>query len=195
MTNQVKGAAILARRTFVSEEFGTGAWQKILDSLPEEDREILEGTILASTWHPFEFNDQLDRAIVKVLGDGAREIFEKIGRASAKQNLTGPHKAFMARRDPAWFLSATNRIYDFYYDTGHRTYESTGPTSGVMTTYDAEAVTETDCLTVIGWYKEALEMCGANQVEMVEETCRARGGEVCRYRISWVSGEPAENEN
>ncbi len=39
--------------------------------------------------------------------------------------------------------------------------------------------------TVIGWYKEALAMLGATGVVILEETCRARGGEACRYRVSW----------
>ncbi len=186
MTTKVKGAAILARRTFVSDEYGEGAWTKILDALPEEDQEALQSTMLTSTWHPFELNDRLDTAIAAVLGEGSREIFEKIGRTSARQNLAGPHRAFAARRDPAWFLSATDRIYGFYYDTGRRTYESTGATSGVITTYDAETFSETDCLTVIGWYKEALKMCGATEVEMTEDACRARGSAFCRYQISWT---------
>ncbi|MFQ5527309.1 MAG: TIGR02265 family protein [Thermoanaerobaculia bacterium] len=182
---KVKGAAILARQTFVRDEYGEGAWTKILQNMSAEDRAELEGTILASTWHPFEFNDRLDSAIVEVLGEGSKEIFESIGRASARQNLEGPHRAFAARRDPAWFLSATDRIYGFYYDKGYRTYEETGPNSGVITTFDAETFSQTDCLTVIGWYKEALLMCGASDVEMVEEACRANGDPVCRYRISW----------
>jgi hypothetical protein len=43
-----------------------------------------------------------------------------------------------------------------------------------------------DCLTFIGWYKEALKMCGAASVEVREEECRARGGALCRYRIRWT---------
>ncbi len=42
-----------------------------------------------------------------------------------------------------------------------------------------------DCRTVIGWYRKALEMCGAKGVRIVEVACRARGDEVCRYRVSW----------
>jgi hypothetical protein len=38
---------------------------------------------------------------------------------------------------------------------------------------------------VIGWYRRALEMCGATNVHITEDECRARGGAVCRYRISW----------
>jgi len=38
---------------------------------------------------------------------------------------------------------------------------------------------------VMGWYKKALNMCGARNVEIVEEVCRARGDECCRYMVSW----------
>ena len=75
-------------------------------------------------------------------------------------------------------------IYSFYYDTGRREWESTGVSSGVMTTYKAGTFSQAHCLTVIGWYKEALRMCGAKRVTMTEETCRAKGGPYCRYRVS-----------
>ena len=54
-----------------------------------------------------------------------------------------------------------------------------------MTTFQAETYSAEDCLTVIGWYKQALKMCGANDVEIIEDTCRARGGEFCRYLLRW----------
>jgi len=57
--------------------------------------------------------------------------------------------------------------------------------SGIMTTHDAETFSVPDCLTVVGWYRETLKMCGAKNVEMEEETCRAKGGPYCRYRVQW----------
>ena len=41
------------------------------------------------------------------------------------------------------------------------------------------------CLTVVGWYREAVRMCGVKDVSVVEEECRASGGAMCRYRVSW----------
>ena len=76
-------------------------------------------------------------------------------------------------------------IYKFYYDTGYREYEETGPNSGIMTTYEAETFSAVDCLTVIGWYKEGIKYCGAKSVTVVEEECRAKGGKCCRYRFEW----------
>ena len=37
----------------------------------------------------------------------------------------------------------------------------------------------------VSLYRKALEMCGAAGVRVVEEECRAKGGAVCRYAISW----------
>jgi len=185
MSIKVKGAVIRARKAFVVDEYSENAWKTVLEALPEEDRQILEGPLPATAWHDFEFNKRLDQAIVDVLGHGDTRIFEVIGAWSARVNLSGPHKAFIKHGDPAQLMAATRMIYDYYYDVGKRTWEPSGPTSGVMTTYDARTFSEPDCLTVIGWYKQALKMCRAKRIQVEETHCRARGDEFCRYEISW----------
>jgi len=182
---KVKGSVLLARRAFVERHFGAGAWERVLAALPAEDRAALRGMVLHVGWFPFRLGESLDATIVRVLGDGQASLFEQIGRTSARENLAGAHKSFLVPGDPQKFLAQTGEIYSFYYDTGRRSYQASGPTSGVMTTYDADAFSAPDCLTVIGWHKEALAQCGARDVRITEETCRARGGEYCRYRLEW----------
>ena len=82
-------------------------------------------------------------------------------------------------------MKKTDSIYKFYYDAGYREYKETGLCSGIMTTYDSETYSVPDCLTVIGWYKEALKMCGAKDIKAIEEECRAKGGSCCRYKFDW----------
>ncbi len=182
---QVRGSVLHARKTFVMEHFGPEAWNKVIQSLPSESGEVYKGIIISAGWYPFKVGEDLDKAIVEILGKGDPAIFETIGVQSARDNLSGAHQSFISKGKPHEFLAQANTIYKFYYDTGRRTYEKSGPTSGVMTTYDAETFSVPDCMTVIGWYKEGLRMCGAKNVEMVEETCRAKGGQFCRYRIQW----------
>jgi len=185
MSTKVKGAAILARRAFVQDELGEGGWERVLAVLPPEHRQPLAGMVLSTQWLPFELNDALDRAIVEVVGDGDRAVFKRIGARSAQENLGGPHRHFLTPGDPAAFMRRAERIYRFYYDVGRREFEPTSDSSGVMTTYEAETFSDTDCLTVIGWYEHALGLCGASSVEIVEEQCRAHGAPYCRYRVSW----------
>jgi hypothetical protein len=182
---EIKGLIFHSRKDFVIDNFGEDGWKSVVGSLSTEDQTLLDEIILTAKWYPFEVGERLDKAIVDKLGGGNDSIFMKIGAQSAQRSLTKVHKTFLTPGNPQAFMGKSNIIYKFYYDTGYREYKETGTKSGVVTTYEAETFSHPDCLTVIGWYEEALRMCGARNVSGVEEECRAKGGDVCRYRFSW----------
>ena len=181
---QIKGAILKARLGFVEQHWGREGLDRVLASLSDDDRGALR-TLLTVKWYPFALGERLDAAIVSVLGGGRSEVFERLGAASAEANLAGVHKQFLTPGRPHVFLGKAPQIYGFYYETGRRTYEQTGETSGVLTTYEADTFSAPDCLSVVGWYRRALELCGAHDVSVEEDECRARGGAVCRYRVRW----------
>jgi uncharacterized protein (TIGR02265 family) len=182
---QIKGSVLKSRVGFVDEHFGKEGRDRVMQALSDEDRKALS-TILTVKWYPLELGTRLDDAIVRTLGDGKPEFFEKLGAASADKNLGTVHKAFLTSGDPHGFLSRTPSIYAMYYEKGRREYQKTGEKSGVLTTFDAEVFSVPDCLTIVGWHKRALELCGASEVRVAEEECRALGAKVCRYRVSWA---------
>src|SRR4051794_30268956 len=142
--------------------------------LPDEDRAVWTGMVLAVSWYSFEMSQRLDVATAKVLGRGdARKAYVDMGRASADANLATVHKAYIRPGDPHHLLSCAPQIYKQYYDKGHRTYEQVSPTSGVLKTFEAESVTANDCLTVVGWYERAIELSGGKNVSIKETRCRA----------------------
>lgn len=183
-TIQIKGAVLKSRLALIEQMAPGKGLPAVLGRLSPQEADTLR-TLLPTSWYPFELGKRLDAAIVEELGGGRPEFFERIGAASAEQNLRGVHKQFLAEGDPQEFLSRAPMIYAFYYDQGRRDYEATGPREAVLTTYGAEVFSVPDCATVVGWHRRALEMCGARDPRVVEEECRARGGEVCRYRLSW----------
>jgi len=181
---QVKGAVLKSRLAFVEEIAGKSGVDRVLGALSAEDRKAL-GLVLPPIWYPFPLGERLDGAIVKVIGGGNPRFFEKLGEESATRNLSTLHRMYLTPGDPHAFLEKAPAIYRSYYDTGHREYERTGPQSGTLTTHEAVTFSAPDCLTVLGWYRKALEMCGATNVSVIEEECRAKGGEVCRYSVAW----------
>jgi hypothetical protein len=68
--------------------------------LSQEDRGSIGDLILAAKWYPFELGDRLDKAIVRILGEGKEKIFEEIGAKSALRSLTRVHKSFLTPGDP-----------------------------------------------------------------------------------------------
>jgi len=182
----IKGS-ILRTRLALVEELAPGDGQKrVLARLTRQDAEVLT-SLLASAWYPFDLGQRLDEAIVQELGGGRTDFFEKLGEASADKNLGagGVHRGFLVPGDPHAFLAKAPLIYSYYYNEGCRDYEKTGDREAVLTTRDAGTFSAPDCLTVVGWHRRALAMCGAQSPRVVEEECRAKGGAVCRYRLSW----------
>ena len=181
---QIKGSVLRARLAYVEQEFGAEGIAQLIEASSEEDRRILKAP-LTIQWYPFDVSRRLDDTIVRVLGHGDRALFERMGEASAQKNLTSLHRNFLTPGDPHAFMAKAPSIYALYYETGSRTYEKTGDRRGIMTTHDAETFSEPDCLTIVGWYRHALTMCGATRPRVTEEECRAKGGAVCRYRVEW----------
>ena len=181
---QIKGGVLKARLAFVEQHSGREGVEKVMAALPADDRRVVS-TALAVTWYPFELGKRLDDAIVRALGGGRSEFFEKLGESSAEQNLRTFHKAFVTQGDAHAFLAKAPAIYKLYYETGRREYARVGEREATLTTFDAETFSAPDCLTVVGWHRRALVLCGVNGVQVVEETCRARGGDACRYRFRW----------
>jgi uncharacterized protein (TIGR02265 family) len=182
---EIKGAILESRMQFVRDRFGADALEGVLGALSNSDQGVLRKPINPSGWYNFQICQRLDDAIVQVIGKGDARLFEEMGAASAQQNLNGVQKFYLDPGNPQGFMLRAPLIYNVYYDKGWRDYKATGPTSGIMTTFEAETYSAADCMTVMGWYKQALKMCGARAVEIVEETCRSRGGDCCRYVLSW----------
>ena len=187
MANQargnIKGGALLSRLHFVRDQKGEAGVQSVLARLPEADRAACE-QILTSSWYPFDLNQRLDDAIAAELGLGEK-VFVMIGEKSASHNLTNAHKAFVMGRDPHGLLKRAAQIYQMYYDTGHRSYESAGETKAILRTHESKTYSKHDCLTVVGWHQKAIEMCGGANVRVRETRCRADGAEVCEYVCEW----------
>jgi hypothetical protein len=179
----VKGSIVRSRLDLLRNK---RLFDDVMALLPEADRAVWTGLVLATAWYSFEMSQRLDEATAKVLGRGdARKAYLEMGRASAESNLTGVHKAYVRRGNPHHLLACAPQIYKQYYDKGHRTYDRVSATSGVLKTFDAENVTANDCLTVIGWYERAIELCGGADVKIRESLCRARGDDHCEYVCSW----------
>ena len=68
---------------------------------------------------------------------------------------------------------------------GRRTYEEAGENKAVLRTYDAPTPSHHDCLTIVGWHRKAIEMCGGKDVRVTETKCRTKGADVCEYVCEW----------
>jgi uncharacterized protein (TIGR02265 family) len=186
MEPRIGGNVIFARRAYVLEQGGEALWNRVLARLPPADAEALKKVVLVTSAYPLALNTRLDQAIAATLSpDDPERVFLEMGRSSADANLRGPQKAFVHPGDPHFLLGMADMIYAYYYSVGRRTYQQTGPTSGVLTTFDAAPATPGDCLTIVAWHQRAIELSGGLEASVIETKCRHRGDDVCEYACSW----------
>lgn len=181
----VKGSVLQSRLDFVRRERGPEAVVSVLARVSDADRAVLTRALLPFAWYPFETNDRLDESIAAEFGVG-EQVFLLLGEASARDNLTSASQLqYIRDKNPHALLKQTSTIYKVYYDTGYRTYERVSDTEAVLRTLEAVSFSRGDCLTVVGWHKQAIEMCGGLDARVRELHCRARGDELCEYTCTW----------
>src|SRR5258707_13853077 len=80
----VKGGLLRGRFLFVVINHGADTWARVLESLPETERESLREIVL-DNWYPLSTLDLLDRAIAEHLCDGDKEydVFDRLRRFSS----------------------------------------------------------------------------------------------------------------
>ena len=93
---QIKGAVLKSRLAFVEEHFGKEGLQKLLAAMEPDEQRTLR-MIFTANWYPFTLGKRLDDAIVRVLGNGKPDYFERLGEASAQKNLTTLHSGYLSR--------------------------------------------------------------------------------------------------
>ncbi len=179
----VKGGVLLSRLAFVREQRGEDGVARVINRLPKGERDLCS-TILVSSWYPFEVSEHIDEAIAAEMQMGEK-VFLLMGEKSAEQNLKGSHRLMLSPGDPHGLLRRAPQIYQMYYDHGRRTYERLGDKKAVLQTYDAPRFSRHDCLTIVGWHKKAIEMCGGTNVRVTETKCRTSGAECCEYVCEW----------
>lgn len=184
--SRIKGGVLISRLNMLRQHGGQVRVDEVLRRLPPEDQALLRNMILPIAWYPMELNLRLDSAIAEVMSpEDKRKAFIDMGRASAEEALHGTQHVFVKPGDPQFLLSQAPQIYRFYYAVGSRTYEPAGANGAVLRTFGAENVTESDCLTIIGWHERAIELSGGRAVSATHPLCRARGAPHCEYHFAW----------
>ena len=184
-SGNVRGFVILSRIDFIRRRWGDEGLERVLDRLPERDREMLAGTVIAAGWYGFDLAQRLDQAVAAEANRGS-DVYRELGAASAEDNLLSTaQRSFLRARTPHALLEQAQALHPLYYDTGRSEYERRGESSAIVRTHGCASRSEADCATVCGWLEKAIAMSAGRQPRVVETSCSARGAEFCEYECSW----------
>jgi hypothetical protein len=157
--------------------------------LPLELQGYLEERIIVFGWYAAEDHLALLKALVTILPQEPAQSYEILGRASAREDLSGVYRNALKEGDPLGMLRAGALVWRNYHDTGRIliTPEDEGRARVDLVGY--EATSEEMCAINTAWIKEELALSGAKEIEIAHSRCCLRGDELCRWECKWKEPE------
>jgi hypothetical protein len=162
----VKGTAFLARKMLLEAEFGESVAKKYLDEAVAAVPSFPQ-LVLASTLIPMAPFLALQDELLRRYYDNDPMSFFRFGETSAEWALTkGPYKGLAANKDIDTFIRQGSALYKTYFDVGsastsledgHVAYRIDGVPREFRHLYVEYAT--------LGYFKHALELLGATNVE------------------------------
>lgn len=185
MPNNVRGLSFAASVKYVRQNFGETGLQKVLDSLPEEERKIAGGKFHPMDWYPQAIFVKFLSAADKTLGTKEHEICYLAGKANAEDAFGGIYKIFLEFGGPQALLKKAALAWRALNDTGYLEVEVSRDkyTKGKIKEY--ENPQKCLCVHLNGYFEKVMELSGAKNAKSKEIQCRLEGADCCEYEVIW----------
>lgn len=184
---QVKGALVTSVLTFVGDRLGKTVRDTVLSALDREDRSRL-ALVFDAGWYPLSAHLALIEGIATLRESAAARtsLLTSLGRHLADHLSKTVYRTYLRPADPETLLDRLASIHD-------QTYRPASLDVVVVARGEADllvrepATTAANCVVKAAFFRRALEVAGAKDVTVRELSCRERGADSCRFRVSWPS--------
>ncbi len=190
MTAHVKGSVFAHLKRLATDAQGEAAWARVLEALPAEDRERIDGRIVGTGWEPVGlWNAALEAYVSRSFEDsdlGARTV----ARYVADHDLNTLFKLLLKAASPGLLLGRAESLWSRYFDVGALTAREVGERSWHLS-LDAPLGPEDGPGLLVcrggvpGWLEQGLEMTGARSPTARHVACRYEGARTCEYDVHW----------
>jgi hypothetical protein len=184
MNTQIKGMAITGTFELIKSRYGQAVFQQILNELSEEDRQILSRTILPSLWYPLKVFNNFLKAEVKIIYKGDSSRLQKGSEEIVNNQLKGIYKFFVKLGSPEFVVGRIGSINSSYFNGIELEKEiSKGRFVGKYRGFEADQEFFEDI--IIGFYKKALEISGAKNIQARFDIPISHGKDYAQILVTW----------
>ena len=183
--SNLRGASIIAAIKFIKEKYRDEGLAKVLDSLEEQDRQIVESDLSPMSFYPARVFINFSVAADRIFGTGDYEICRQIGYFEAGDTFTGLYKVFLDMANPYFVISRAGLAWKMVHDVGELKIEQAGDKHVKGTITGFPDYHKAFCVDLAGYFTKVLELCGAKNVSINETKCCCEGDDCCEYEVRW----------
>lgn len=151
-------------------------------------REYLDTRILATRWYPEEDYLGLMRALVQLREeprDPGISRYEDSAREAATTHFEGPYRPLLIQGDPARTLANLRKFWQLRHDTGEMAVTMVKANDARVELRGYSLVAPEVCDLNQGTFWGMVRHAGGNDIRISHGKCRARGDDLCEWRVSW----------
>jgi hypothetical protein len=182
---QIKGVTVKEAVTQIKTHAGDQAFQKVLGFLDEETRKIFEGEIFSSTWYPLDDYARFLEVEVRVLANGREEVITRGAEVTNQRSLRGIYKAFVKVGSPEYVIERIAAVHMTYFQGVSIDVQRPEPRKALIKYTGFEKQHRIMGFAIIGFFKIALELSGANDAIIYFTTPIEEGRGYAELSIAW----------
>lgn len=181
---QIKGTVLLDTVAAIKARAGESELTKIVQELNAEARTLFEEPIYSSTWYPLDAFVEFLEVDIRETAHGDREILTERSEKVIEKQLSGIYKIFVKVGSPAFVIKRISAVHATYFH-GVEIIPEMEEHEAVIKYVGFQKHHAIMEYAIIGFYRKALELCGAKEVALHFSVPIAKGDAYSELRINW----------
>jgi hypothetical protein len=181
---QIKGTAVLDTIRVVKGREGEQRFKAILALLDDETKPIFEGEIFDASWYPLNGFVAFLAASLRLTGDDEKVLIRR-SEAVVERQLRGVYRVFVRLRSPESILKRMGIVHQTYFTGVGIRVEIPEQGRANIRFSGFEAQHRLLEYVIIGFYRKALELCGAKLVAAEFTVPMAAAAKYCELSVTW----------
>lgn len=180
----IKGRVILDSLAAIKDRVGEQELFKIIRSLSGVSRTVFESPVLFSEWYPLNAFTEFLEADLRETANGDREALAKRSEKIVESQLRGVYRIFVKLGTPKFVISRISGVHETYFRGVKIVPEFEGHTVTIkyLGFQKEHAIMEP---IIIGFFRTALRISGANRVDLRFTIPIAQGGAYSELTVTW----------
>lgn len=155
-------------------------------ALPAHLHHYLEKTIQLASWYPESDLLELIRAVARTLPAAGGDVYEQMGRFSAREQLAGVYRHLLEGGDMTTLPRRGLVLWQSQHDSGRLRMTIEGTASARIEVIDFALPSKEMCAVLRGYTAEMFVMADIKGLGVEESSCRLDGADRCAWRVRWT---------
>jgi hypothetical protein len=156
-----------------------------LRALPARLHGYLDAQVQVASWYPEADLLDLIRAVARILPGSGGDVYEQMGRFSARDQLAGVYRHLLEGGDQFSLPRRGLVLWQSQHDSGRLGMTIEGPGAARIDVVDYALPSREMCGILRGYTAEMFAMAELKEPSVHKQACRLDGADRCTWRCEW----------